>query len=292
MRKRLEAELISIAHRVLKLKNKSDIDQLHKEAQKLYETLSVLKFYQDNIAVLKSDITEAELEEKVERFLDKTAEEEETVPAIAPEVEKETPAEEPAAYELPEVEDESFEDNDLVAREDLEDHEEIGSGEIEEEEVKLEALAFEPVFDLEEAEEAVTEEEVKETVSEVKAGPKKIMYEALLGDDYKDPVFVKPGEAHLFTSISEEIEPKSAALNDILGKSIAIGLNDRIGFVNHLFDGSDEDFNRVLSQLNTFDNFEDAKSFIDDMVKPDYDNWEGQKDFEERFMEVVEKKFQ
>ena len=37
MKKRLEADLISIAHRILQLKNKSDINQLYLETQKLYE---------------------------------------------------------------------------------------------------------------------------------------------------------------------------------------------------------------------------------------------------------------
>ena len=65
MKKRLEAELISIAHRILKLKNKAEVDQLYKETQKLYETLTVLKFYQDNFESVKSDITQDELEEKL-----------------------------------------------------------------------------------------------------------------------------------------------------------------------------------------------------------------------------------
>jgi hypothetical protein len=37
MKKRLEADLISIAHRILQLKNKSDINLLYAETQKLYE---------------------------------------------------------------------------------------------------------------------------------------------------------------------------------------------------------------------------------------------------------------
>ena len=37
MKKKLEAELISIAHRILKLKNKSELHQLHQEAQNLYD---------------------------------------------------------------------------------------------------------------------------------------------------------------------------------------------------------------------------------------------------------------
>ncbi len=63
-------------------------------------------------------------------------------------------------------------------------------------------------------------------------------------------------------------------------------MNDRIGFVKYLFDESSEDYNRVLSQLNTFDTYAEAKDFIDEMVKPDYNNWKGQDDYEERFMEI------
>ena len=44
MKKRLEADLISIAHRILQLKNKSDINQLYLETQKLYEKLTGFKF--------------------------------------------------------------------------------------------------------------------------------------------------------------------------------------------------------------------------------------------------------
>ena len=42
MKKKLEAELMSIAHRILKLKGKDDIDKMHKEVAALYEKLTVL----------------------------------------------------------------------------------------------------------------------------------------------------------------------------------------------------------------------------------------------------------
>jgi hypothetical protein len=86
-------------------------------------------------------------------------------------------------------------------------------------------------------------------------------------------------------------EPKISSLNDRLNKTISFGLNDRIGFEKKLFGGSSDDFNRVISQLNTFDSFEEAKSFVLDFVKPDYNNWEGCEEFETRFMEILEKKF-
>ena len=56
-------------------------------------------------------------------------------------------------------------------------------------------------------------------------------------------------------------------------------MNDRIAFVKHLFAGSNEDFNRVFSQTSTYDSFEEAQNFIEDMVKPDYNNWEGKEDY-------------
>ena len=86
-------------------------------------------------------------------------------------------------------------------------------------------------------------------------------------------------------------EPKTMSLNDRLTKGINIGLNDRIAFEKKLFGGSSDDFNRVLSQLNTFDSFDEAQGFINDFVKPDYNNWDGKEEFENRFLEIVEKKF-
>jgi hypothetical protein len=47
----------------------------------------------------------------------------------------------------------------------------------------------------------------------------------------------------------------------------------------------------VISQLNTFDTLEEAKNFINEMVIPDYNYWVGKEDYLERFMEIVEKKF-
>ena len=47
MKKKLEADLMSIAHRVLQIKNKSDVNKLYLETQKLYEKLSVLRFVEE-----------------------------------------------------------------------------------------------------------------------------------------------------------------------------------------------------------------------------------------------------
>ena len=61
--------------------------------------------------------------------------------------------------------------------------------------------------------------------------------------------------------------------------------------MKYLFADSTEDYNRVLSQLNTFSTFPEAKDFIDEIIKPDYNNWDGVDDYAERFIAIVAKKF-
>jgi len=294
MKKRLEAELISIAHRILKLKNKSEVDQLYKETQKLYETLAVLKFYQDNFESVKEDISEAVLEEKLEQ--DNVAESKpEPTEAISAPVSETVAEAEPEI--VPEIKEETEAADDTDEPESEEEVAEVVEEPIaaEEEPVIEEQPAFQPIFELE------PEEIPAETATEFKAEEK---LEDMIGN-YADPVFVKPGETSLFPSDTnagenaaqakeepQAEEPKPSANKEASSKTIAIGLNDRIGFVQHLFNDSNEDFNRVISQLNTFDTFEEAKTFINEMVIPDYNYWVGEEEYIERFMAIVEKKFE
>jgi len=88
----------------------------------------------------------------------------------------------------------------------------------------------------------------------------------------------------------EVSKPKS--LNDKLSnKEITVGLNDRLAFVKHLFNDSTEDFNRVISQLNTIDSHERSIAFIENMVKPDYNQWSGKEEYEARFLALLERRF-
>jgi hypothetical protein len=296
MKKRLESELISIAHRILKLKNKSEVDQLYKESQKLHETLSVLKFYQDNFESVKSDVDEVVLEEKLEQSLEL-----EIAPVIDVEAKEDLSDSEQAKQT--ELEDDPS-DSELAEQSVvLEEPEEVIEEQSidEEEPIANEESAFKPIFELETEEEEQEAQDVPAEVAFESQSEEKL--EDHIGK-YTEPVFVKTNEVSSFTSdsseteevkqtVAEEVkeEPKTAAFNEMTTKSIAIGLNDRIGFVQHLFNDSNEDFNRVISQLNTFDTFEEAKNFINEMVLPDYNYWVGEEDYNERFMEIVEKKF-
>ena len=329
MKKRLEAELISIAHRVLKLKNKSEIDQLYHETQKLYEALTVLKFYGDNYEQVKSDISNEDIEEKIESFVENktvvatpkvvveeiATEVEEQKEEIVAEVVEVVEQEIVTASEETEVQEEAVEEEPVIVGEitlEEEDEEDENLNQVQSEEVPdgeaKSDLDYEPIFELaaETPVETVEIEEPKveedESLNQVQTKTQQISFEDLLGQNYTEPVFVKPNDVTLPTSkkevfeksddiIVDRFEGKTPSLNDKLSKTINIGLNDRMGFVKFLFADSNEDYNRVLSQLNTFSTFREAKDFIDEIIKPDYNNWVGADDYADRFIELVEKKF-
>ena len=297
MKKRLEADLISIAHRILQLKNKSDINQLYLESQKLYEKLALLRFVDDHFGDSKPTIGQAAIEEKIEAIFETT--ENEVAAAIiieeiqTPEIEA-TPEfileeeEEEEHVDITEMEEPIFEES-----EDLETLDEVEETE----------PPFIPAFELEkEEEEELIEEAPKQEAVQ-------ISFEELIGVDFSDDLFVKVESNTFETPIEEELEveieavdlnsielpeeetSKTVSLNEKLAKGINIDLNDRIAFTKHLFGNEPEDYNRVLNQLITFNTFYETRDFIRDMVKPDYNNWEGKEEYEERFMEIIEKKF-
>ena len=90
---------------------------------------------------------------------------------------------------------------------------------------------------------------------------------------------------------NQAITGEKKSLNDRLaGDALKFGLNDRIGFVKDLFEGSAEDFNRVVSQLNTLGSLSEAQEFINTHVAPEYD-WAANEETAERFMASVKQRF-
>lgn len=327
MKKRVSAELISIAHRILKLKNHADTIQLQLEAKNLYDQLTILRFYEENFELVKNEIPQEVLEEKLE-----------AKPIVSAEVPVAVSKDDEVEFMPTPVFDEPIVEEkvvvaELILEDDEEEEEEVVLESEIEDEIEEEFVAeLEPIDALQED---VVEEKIVETPAEpvssvVGTQAKQISFEDLLVHDYAEMNFVKVEDVPVEVEIANEAvfepvvpveeveevleveakfespkvleqevkatfekvqESKTSSLNDRLNKSIAFGLNDRIGFEKKLFGGSSDDFNRVISQLNTFDNFEEAQSFVQDFVKPDYNNWEGKEEFETRFMEIVEKKF-
>lgn len=327
MKKRLEADLMSIAHRILKIKDKSDIDLLCIETRRLYEKLSVLRFVEEHFSGAKPTIDYKDVEVVMEQFFEnnfvpasKVKEVEDEIIAeeivLKENVQSEPEDEDEVSLQEEQAEDEKaeeiaaeqegqqipdFEETEIESEEELE--EEITADET----VELEKAKFQPIFELDEEEEVVSPKKIEEI---------QISFIDLLGGDYNEPQFIKVDhspeksssidfdiaktvefqEEYLITALENspeniDFEPKTVSLNEKLSKGLNIDLNDRIAFVKNLFSNSDEDYNRVLNQLITYDTLEEAQNFIDDMVKPDYNDWVGKEDYAQRFMEIIEKKF-
>ena len=318
MKKRVSAELISIAHRILKLKNHSETVQLQQEAKNLYDQLTILRFYEENFELVKNEISEEVLEAKLEgKKADIFEQPIPVVEAIAPAKEEpvvEEPIVEEKAPTTP-IEEEKIVVAELIVEDDEDEEEEVLITSMEEEPIEEEIIEEVPVVETPKAEEPAKQisfedllvhdyqeldfvkvedvpaevEKVTETVFQAVTPVKELVAEVQPEPILETPKVLEEEVKATFEKVSQE--PKISSLNDRLNKAITFGLNDRIGFEKKLFGGSSDDFNRVVSQLNTFDSFEEAKAFVDDFVKPDYNNWEGAEEFETRFMEIVEKKF-
>jgi hypothetical protein len=281
MHKKLESDLISLAHSILQMKNKENGFFLKQKAYEIYEKLSVLAFVEEyvnttpGIQVKKEElILKVEEAYKVKDQISKEVDEANKVEVI----------EEDFKEVLLDVEKEKtnvdIEDNFSNEEKNLEEIEDQSIDETKEFlEVKEATETEQPFNDLESLIFGDAEIEKIEDPSEDIQELKDLTLEEELDDTI--PVDI----------IADLFEPlKPSSLNDKLQTNIQIGLNDRIVFVKNLFEGSQEDFNRVISQLNTFKTEKEAKKFITKMVKPDY-NWSEKEELENRLITNIEKRF-
>ena len=328
MKKIIESDLISIAHRILKLKDKSDIQTLLKETELLHNKLILLQFYEDNKFRLDPSITEEKLFEQL-----KEQEPKETEPVKA----------EQNNYMSADIVNDLLEDSkndDVVTFEEeivtpielnvstSEEMEEsvpedsvtlVKETETKETETKDEAreVAFTPSIEetqktVEEIDRQIEEIEEHDPIEDAKEALERVTLEidpvfSIAHDELFDETTVpknnddqKVGAApqHFVTNQHEaqpagtyRQAPLNKTINDAFAHKISIGLNDRIAFEKNLFNGNGDDLNRVIAQLNTIETFQEAQDFIEDLVKPEFNNWQGREDYEKRFMALVEKRF-
>jgi hypothetical protein len=285
MHKKLEADLMSLAHSILKMKNKDDVFALKEISKEVYEKLSMLAFVEEYVnSTPNLETSKEELLEQVKTAFDKKEISKQPVLEVEKDVKPfkqenesvEVEEQEKIVYDLMDdaveesAESKKFKEKVVdFNREDLESKkEEVVEEIIEQPFNELEQLMF--------ATENPTN--FKNDVKDV--GEKKT---PTLEDELQDTISVD-----VMADLFENVQPKS--LNDKLFSNIQIGLNDRITFVKNLFEGDQENYNRVISQLNTFKTEKEARKFINKMVKPDY-NWSEHEELENRFMEIVSRKF-
>ncbi len=247
MKKKLESELMSIAHRILKLKGKEDVLKMHHEVRELYERLSVLKFAHDNF--------------------------EDDLPTIG---------NDSSFFDMLDV---AF-NNKVSDNIEVEDKIYINLDDVEDDDI------MEPVM-----------EKIKDIVAQMPPETQKIdaiFEEAIPQTQYHkndfDEITADFKEMPVFDPIEEKPNGKKKedakqSLNDKLKNGFVIGLNDKIAFIKHLFDDNATDLDRVISLLNTASTFDEAEHMIKVKVKPDYNFWIGKDEYADRFMEIIEAKF-
>jgi hypothetical protein len=265
MHKKLAADLTSLAHSILQMKNKEDVFALKTKAHEVYEKLAVLAFVEEYINNTPNpDHTKEELVTMVRNasdLIDKELLENDTEQTLQEKV-----------IESSESIEQEVENNSSLTEKN------VSNVKIDE---ATDDLPIQKSFDLE-TDDLFSQKE-DDLEPEIKKDSNVSDDLPTLEDELKDTI-----SADVVSELFENAQKKS--LNDKLQGDIQIGLNDRIAFVKNLFGGSQEDFNRVVSQLNSFKTQKEAKKFINKMVKPDYD-WTDKEEVEERFMSIVERKF-
>jgi len=244
MHKKLEAELVSLAHRILQMKNRHEAGALRDKARDVYEKLAVLAFVDDYIATTPNlEITKEELIQKIEATT--ASKMSQTVKEAKTELVKEVPVRQDNKVEKIREKKQSS-DNEQNIFEPKFDSVKIDIGSLKSNQIS-------------------SKEEFRDTISADKTS-------TLFDDD----------------NISKK---ENKTLNDKLFKNkIQVGLNDRIAFVNHLFNYNQGDFNIMLSDLNLIKTEKEAKDFILNKVKTKYD-WRGKETYEDRLIALIERKF-
>lgn len=92
-------------------------------------------------------------------------------------------------------------------------------------------------------------------------------------------------QTHVKKNLADKLK-----LSPISDLRTAININQRVAFINQLFKGDDKEFKNVVSTVNGFKNFSEAKFFIQSEVSPRF-SWNDEDAAVQEFMELVYRKF-
>ena len=80
-------------------------------------------------------------------------------------------------------------------------------------------------------------------------------------------------------------------VNDLFASEFKIDLNDRLAFVQKLFNNNNKEYVETMHKLIVFNNWESTVNFIENKVKPKYNSWNENKILEKRFLDILKKRF-
>src|SRR5690554_598894 len=257
MKKKIHGQLILLAYQILREQQSFETASVKKMVGELYEKLTVLEYLEHQL----SDLPETEYRESLDS---KSFREENwfTEPEPVPQPDHKDDIVEPLIEKI----------KDIVAQ-------------MPEEGEHLDELLEDLIPKDVGPEPNKPEKPAKNELEEFAAN-----YQRMPEFERKNPELFPPSQ-ELIPARKSFAPSRKKSLNDSAKKGLNIGLNDRLAFIKHLFEGQAEDYTRVLSQINTMGSFEEANTFIQENVKPDYNGWANKEEFSTRFMNLVEKSF-
>lgn len=260
MKKKILTQINTLAQRIIASENEIDIPKVKNSLIQLYEKLTILEFMESSV--------ETELEKPERPATDsKTYREQNWFkdPVPVPQPSHEDDLVEPLMEQI----------KDLVAQ--MPSQKDPDGSAVED--LLKEILPKKETFknDLEEFAASYQENPVFERKQEVEI-------------EEKITTSIKEHD-HDVEEASDSISAKPKSINDKLNHGLNVGLNDRIAFIKHLFESRTDDYTRVLSQINSMTTYQEASSFLENNIKPDYNNWEGKEEYADRFLSIIEKRF-
>lgn len=287
MKKNLEAELMSLAHRVLQMKNRADVHELKGLAAILHEKLSVLSYVEKHFEGPQPTIGKKEVEKSLSEYDHEhryapdgtlynpegiTEPNTEKIKDIVAQMPPETENMDRVLEKILPGDKESSDEGTSAKRGTPNTESNDKNLDLQNlNDLKVHGISYDDLPQFEPVQEADSKKEVGKDGDSLKESHPK-------NNDFKN----KPRSRNAQAGAKSE----GQKLHQKLRKGISFGLNERVVFVKHLFAGNASDYDRVLSQLNTFSNFPDAKDFIENTVKPDY-GWEDEEKYEKQFLNAV-----
>ena len=142
----------------------------------------------------------------------------------------------------------------------------------------------------EDLEDAAMMETIKNMVTEM---PEPHAYEKLFETFEEIPSFEPKNKDSLAKDSKSDIEtvPEVKNINDHFAKNLSIDLNDRLAFIKNLFDGDTNTYDKVLSQIVTFESWAEVSTFLETQVKIEYNDWNDKEEIAKRFSTILKKHF-
>ena len=289
MKKVLENELISLAHRILKMRGKANVEQLKTEAGELYEKLILLDFADKHFDGLQPTIGKEKFKQtiadkfKVERDHEHYPDGTEYNPEAISE-----PNTEKIKDIVSQMPPESEEVDGLVdSTHQPTDHE------TKKEADGIYGVSFDDLPDFEPAEKPSNKksnDQDKKPEDKQDAANNNVEEKQKTSQKSQEKPEQKELKKTSFGKLKDS-ETQKKSLNKKLVKDLKLGLNNRVAFTKHLFDGNKDALNDCIKNINNCKDFTEAKLFIEQDIKPKYDYWKAKDEYEERFFNLVENKF-